>query len=303
MSHKRKNFKSKILLFGEYSLMIGSKALAAPYSLFSGNLKFHRKEAAPNIIDNELRSFCNYLKVLTNIEEFLHIDAFEFDISQGLLFESTIPQGYGLGSSGALTASVFNRYLKSSLKAQDISSLRDLFSRMESHFHGSSSGIDPLISYYEKPLLMHDKTHFDYVDLPNYLEGRGGLFLLNTGRARRTEPLVNLFIEKYNSNKFKQECEDYLIPLTNQCINLFLEKNTNDLILKFKQLSKFQYINFMPMIPTLFRDTWESGLEHNHYSLKLCGAGGGGFIIGITDDLHKAKNYLSNYEIRPVYLF
>ena len=283
--------------------MIGSKALAVPYSLFSGNLKFHSKEAGPNIIDNELRSFCNYLKVLTNIEDFLHIDAFEFDISQGLVFESTIPQGYGLGSSGALTASVFDRYVKASLKVQYISSLRDLFSRMESHFHGSSSGIDPLISYNEKPLLMHDKTNFDYIDLPSYLEGRGGLFLLNTGRARRTEPLVNLFIEKYNSQKFKQECEDYLIPVTNQCINLFLEKNIAGLISEFKELSTFQYKNFMQMIPTLFRDTWKSGLEYNHYHLKLCGAGGGGFIIGITDNLYKAKNYLNNHEIRPIYLF
>jgi len=66
---------------------------------------------------------------------------------------------------------------------------------MESHFHGSSSGVDPLISYLNSPLLIKNKNDVELISIPKFKKGSGGIFLLNTKRSRKTEPLVNLFLE------------------------------------------------------------------------------------------------------------
>ena len=71
----------------------------------------------------------------------------------------------------------------------------------------------------------------------------------------------------------------------------------------FGQLSDFQYRHFTPMIPNLFRDLWERGLSNKNFYLKLCGAGGGGFLLGITRDFSTARQYLGQYEIRPLFPF
>jgi len=77
-----------------------------------------------------------------------------------------------------------------------------------------------------------------------------------------------------------------------------------DLLLKnFKLLSAFQYEHFSPMIPKLYREMWGEGLSSNDYSLKLCGAGGGGFLMGITDDFQKVKGVLASHELRLLLSF
>jgi len=45
------------------------------------------------------------------------------------------------------------------------------------------------------------------------------------------------------------------------------------------------------------------GLSSNDYSLKLCGAGGGGFLMGITDDFQKVKRTLVGHELRLLLSF
>ena len=42
---------------------------------------------------------------------------------------------------------------------------------------------------------------------------------------------------------------------------------------------------------------------NNDYYLKLCGSGGGGYILGFTEDLEKAKASLKNYKLEVVYQF
>ena len=186
-----KKFYSKVLLFGEYSVIQNSMALSIPYSLFEGRLTFRRDNTA--VVDPELKAFSLYLKQLIEAEQLLFnfdITSFEFGISQGLFFDSTIPQGYGVGSSGALVAAIFDRYEQEVHSSLDISKLKKIFSQMESHFHGASSGVDPLISYLNSPILIKSKNELGPVMLPKFAKGAGGIFLLNTKRSRKTEPLV-----------------------------------------------------------------------------------------------------------------
>jgi mevalonate kinase len=49
-----------------------------------------------------------------------------------------------------------------------------------------------------------------------------------------------------------------------------------------KIISQLQFDLIPEFIPKKFHEIWLEGLKHNSYHLKICGAGGGGFIIGIT---------------------
>ncbi len=291
-------------MFGEYSIIKHSMALAMPYPLFEGKLSFRRDGS--HLIDLELKSLSEYIKKLNSDGKLnfdFDVDSFDFDVSQGLYFDSSIPQGFGVGSSGALVASIFDRYSKEDHHHLDIRQLKSYFSLLESHFHGSSSGVDPLISYLNSPILIKNKDEIGPVFFPKYNKGPGAIFLLNTKRSRKTEPLVNLFLEKCSNDHFSHLCEDHLTPITNQCINFFLNAEVPSLISHFKMLSEFQFQYFQPMIPTLYRDIWKLGIQNNEYFLKLCGAGGGGFMMGLAPDFHHAKKVLSGIEIRPIHYF
>ena len=95
------SFYSKIMLFGEYSIICGSMALTIPYSHFNGSLKFINKNHYTDLdfarhSNNQLRKY--YLEYLQPIaengglpERFNH-KLFEKEINQGLYFESSIPE-------------------------------------------------------------------------------------------------------------------------------------------------------------------------------------------------------------------
>jgi mevalonate kinase len=309
MNDLTKSFYSKVLLFGEYSLLMNSDALAVPYNLFQGKLGFTKQGNAINK-DVELAGFLQFVK---NFFEKSQQDwgfdytSMEFDVGQGLFFDSTIPQGFGVGSSGALVAALFTRYGKNNSKAilqgHEIVKLKRIFAKLEAYFHGSSSGVDPLISYLNTPLLIKGREELGAIDIPQYDDGEGGMFLLSTGRSRRTEPLMNLFLEKSNTPSFVSDCKKYLIPITNSCIVDFLGGEISSLANNFHALSEFQFHNFKPMIPKLFQDIWAKGLKDKNFSLKLCGAGGGGFILGMTRDLKQSAAALKDQEIRVIYRF
>ena len=301
----RNSFPSKILLFGEYTIIRNSNALAVPFELFEGSLIFPRKDSksGSNNVDGELLAFSKYLKNVTLPYDdcSIDVDSFSFDVSQGLNFDSSIPQGYGVGSSGALCSAIFQRYGQAPLNIlNNPKKMKKIFSTLENHFHGESSGVDPLISFYSKPILINQLRDISIIDIVPPHKGEGEMFLLNTGRARRTEPLVSLFLEKCKSQSFTETLDEIIIPTSNRCIDLFLEGNYQALEADFRSLSNLQFEYFIEMIPKLFRGVWEKGLETKEYSLKLCGAGGGGFILGFSRDLDRARSILNDFEIRPL---
>ena len=50
------------------------------------------------------------------------------------------------------------------------------------------------------------------------------------------------------------------------------------------------------MIPAAFHRVWEQGIQTNDFYLKLCGSGGGGYILGFTENYEKAKESLKDYK-------
>ena len=57
------------------------------------------------------------------------------------------------------------------------------------------------------------------------------------------------------------------------------------------------------MIPEQFHTLWKTGIDTNAYYLKLCGSGGGGYILGFTEDISKAQSLLKDHRLEVVYTF
>ncbi|OQX81725.1 MAG: hypothetical protein B6D61_00225 [Bacteroidetes bacterium 4484_249] len=311
-------FYGKIILFGEYGVIFDSMALTIPFAHFQGTLNFPDPYKYTNLdyaqtSNGQLKEYATYIKNLVQKEQLkfkLNINSFEDDIEKGLYFESSIPQSYGLGSSGALVASVYCRYaidkIKSSrtLNGSNILELKEIFAQLESFFHGKSSGIDPLNAFIKFPLLIKNKSEITTVAIPRKRDkGNGGIFLVNTGGPGKTEPLVHLFIEKCKQEKYFRIIQNEFIPVNNNCIKNLLSGQLDEFFNYLEQLSDLQMRFMNPMIPYHFQEHWKHGLKTKDYFLKLCGSGGGGYLLGFTRDFDNARKYFKEKDIELVTVY
>jgi len=269
------SFPAKILLLGEYTILNGSKALAIPYWELSG--KWSKGPLESEAAKTSHQSLTNFLEHNSGL--YLDYERLKNDIENGLWFDSTIPQGFGVGSSGALIAGLYHSY---GFKRGELPQDKLALAQLESHFHGSSSGIDPLVSLIQKPLLIHNFTDVEIYTKPLHLKG---FFLLDSGKPRSTGPLVSIYQEKMKDPEFKRGCAEVLSREVNFAISSILEDEGTNLFHHLWLISKFQWEYFPEMIPTQMRGPWLKGLESGDYILKLCGAGGGGFILGFSEKL------------------
>ncbi|QYS92454.1 mevalonate kinase [Flavobacterium covae] len=303
-----------MLLFGEYGIIKDSKGLAIPYNFYNGALKIDGNVSSEALQSNEsLKKFAVYLKELA--EEQPHLvafnnDALKQDVMKGMYFDSSIPQGYGVGSSGALVAAIYDKYaynkitVLENLTREKLLELKTIFSQMESFFHGKSSGLDPLNSYLSLPILINSKDHIEATGIPTQsITGKGAVFLLDSGIVGETAPMVSIFMEKLKEEGFRKMLKSQFIKYTDACVENFLKGDVKSLFTNTKELSKIVLNNFKPMIPEQFHTVWQKGIETNDYYLKLCGSGGGGYILGFTQDLEKAKSALKDYKLEVVYQF
>jgi mevalonate kinase len=195
-------FYSKILLFGEYGIIEDSKGLSIPYNFFNGALKFCKDETRDSKKSNKiLLKFHKYLSEISDLD--LDLNKFEKDLIEGIYFDSSIPQGYGVGSSGAIVAAIYDKYslhkikISENLNREKLLDLRNIFSKMESFFHGKSSGLDPLNSYLSIPILIESKNNIDVTGIPiEKVNGQGAIFLLDSGQMGSTATMVEIFMIK-----------------------------------------------------------------------------------------------------------
>jgi mevalonate kinase len=304
-------FYSKILLFGEYGIIKNSKGLSIPYNFYKGGLKLGDLKIDIVKESNEkLSIFRDYLLKIDNSVVFFNFKKMNDDLIKGMYFDSTIPQGYGVGSSGAIVAAFYDRYAKNkitvleNLTKDKIIILKNIFSKMESHFHGKSSGLDPLNSYLSLPILIHSKNQIETTGIPlQSSTGKGAVFLLDSGKSSETAPMVDTFFKSMENKNYSKIIRKDFIRITDSCVDNFLEGNFKSLFLDIKNLSKVVLENFKPMIPKDFHNIWAKGIESNDYFLKLCGSGGGGYILGFSRDFKKAKSILKDYKLEVVYNF
>ena len=172
-------FYSKILLFGEYGIIRDSKGLSIPYNFYNGALKRNENPSPEATASNaSLKRFADHLETLQSEQSDLvtfDIETLKSDIETGMYFDSSIPQGYGVGSSGALVAAIYDKYAQDkitvleNLTREKLLQLKNIFSQMESFFHGKSSGLDPLNSYLSIPILINSKDNIEATGIPNQI--------------------------------------------------------------------------------------------------------------------------------------
>ena len=294
-------YNAKILLFGEHTVIKGSQALAMPITKHFGSWRYVGDAKKKEILQQKLPQLLQYLNE-QNLDRVLDLVTFSKELDAGLYFQSSIPTGYGMGSSGALCAAIVDRYQLQPPKTY--AKLKQLFGQMESFFHGTSSGMDPLVCYLNYPVLFSSNGDVNRVSLAKLEASRKGIdpaiFLLDTHIQRETAPYVNGFLERCKKATYNNQCKEELVPLVNQAIQSAILGNWENLYQSWEAISHLQYDLFDFMIPDNLKPIWREGLDGTAFKLKICGAGGGGFLLGICNDFEKMESISSYSMIRII---
>lgn len=305
---------SKVLLFGEYTVLNNGVALTVPYNKFSGELCFPDENEQNSEQSNDVvKRFVDFMSDLPekDLEGLDFISLFE-EVKKGIFFKSNIPQGYGLGSSGALVVAIFIRYfetarsIKSDIKKlsrEQIHQIRRFLGKMESFFHGSSSGIDPLTILFNEPLLFH-KRDIKQVDLPMFNpKGKNVIFLLDSGVKRNTHELVRQYKAKCQDPKVKRILVDELSQYSKNCIDSLIQNDTDSFYDNLKGLIKIQLDQMDYLIPDSLHDKVQKGVNSEKYYLKICGSGGGGYMLGFTKDWKSTSKVLEDHKLEIIHRY
>ena len=277
-----KNYSSKIILLGEYGVIQGGEILAVPINKFSAQWT---KDIPSLDIQKELLKIYDYL--IANNNEKIDLNELKTAIDNGVYLSSNIPSGYGLGSSGAITAAIYDEFAFE--KTNNLDELKQNLIDIESCFHGVSSGIDPLVIYLNTSIHINkdginvlDKS----IDLSHY-------FLIDTQTKRKTSPLVDQYIERANHSKYRREIDNYN-SLNRKAIHAQLNKDYQSLSKLIAKISHWQYEYLDFAILENYKSLWQSTLNRSDISLKHCGAGGGGFIMGFAENVDAIATEFKN---------
>ena len=282
-------------------MIFGSEALLIPYySAFGEWSSVINRPSERGFESNaSIRKFYDYLR---DHEDFRILDLrrFDMELNAGLFFDSTIPLGYGVGSSGALVAAIYDRYKL--IEINDIPKLKDFLAKMESFFHGSSSGMDPLQCYLGKPFILSQQTtdngqqtSFTILD-DDFMSEDIHIFLIDTKIKSPTAPLVEKFKESRKDSSYLDKFDNEYVPIVSKCIKSLTDKKDDEFYEHLSQLSKLQIELLSHTIPEETRKFFLTDIKKDGFQVKLCGAGGGGFLLGFTKDIEKNNNYWQNTE-------
>lgn len=288
-----KHYFGKVLLFGEYSMLYGGPALIMPLYSYSAHWNYiWRSPGKRNYASNRsLRCFADYLSQNNYIVSNLNIDRFRFDLRKGLFLDSNIPNGYGVGSSGALTAAIYDRFHQGDI-IEDHNELKHLLGLMESCFHGNSSGLDPLQCFIGKPLSICD----DVVNIldKDFIHKDIHVFLIDTGAKCETKNLVSYFMEQHGKDSYCRAYNELYVPLVKLCIDNLISGSLDDFFSSLERLSYYQTVMLRPMVTDSMLPLMKMKRADAHFQVKICGSGGGGFFLGFSDDKDVTEKYMKD---------
>ena len=273
----KRPYPAKILLFGEYTVLHGGSAIAVPYHQYLG--RWADRKVSPFALQP-------FFKHLSAVLHDLNAE-FDKDLVQDLQlrppsFDSNIPVGQGLGSSAALTAATYDL---ADIVPEQLALQKSDLARIESFFHGTSSGVDALVCYRDAAIYRGvdgiQETH-----LPSGQPLQA--FLWITGIARSTEPLVAWFHEALIHQGFKSQVSR-LAQYSSIAVDHLLQGKLT--VSDVKNISRIQYQHMSPLIPPLVFHFWQGILNDEHVAIKLCGAGGGGCFLLFSDGVDLCEKY------------
>lgn len=306
-----RKYPSKILLTGEYTVLLGYPALAIPW--FERYAQWDDDGIA---IDDVLQNFYNFIKDHPFLKDKFLMKEWWAYIERGGYFKSNIPFGYGLGSSGSFCAGVLDRFgieyansdgissnimdentegISDIIKKHDVEIIYPLLKAMECFFHGQSSGLDPMISFYNRAIqACNGIISFPQLETTNLMT-KHGLYLVDSKLNRNTQHLVSDFKESIQNASYLSSITTEIVPLNDAFIQSLLKNDTESFEETWKALSKASLIFFQQMIPESFQNFWKAGLQSKSYFCKLCGAGGGGLFLAKVLDENAFKKQLDMF--------
>ena len=291
-----KQYNGKLILFGEYSMIYGSEALIVPYKSVYGEWSsvINRPSEKAYESNKEIRKLYDYLYDNDDFR-ILDLRRFGMELDAGLFFDSNIPLGYGVGSSGALVVAIYDRYKL--IEINDISKLKEFLAKMESFFHGSSSGIDPLQCYIGKPFLLRQEDRKSIIKVLNddFISNDIHIFLIDSKIKSPTAPLVKHFKELREDIVYLNKFNNEYIPLVTDCIKTLINNNNDDFFTSLSQLSKLQLELLTHTIPNDTRELFLKDINKDGFQVKLCGAGGGGYLLGFCKNIEKMNDFWNNF--------
>ena len=290
------SFNSKILLFGEYGIMHNSDALSIPYKKFNGFLSISNALTEDQKISNRnIEYLYHYIIQDKYLSSIINSNNLKEEINLGLYFDSNIPIGSGLGSSGALVSSIISRYSKVDLKSFSNSEIKKIMSLVESKFHGNSSGFDPAVSYFNKPML-YSNQKIKLIERIAFKDFK--VYIIDSQIDSSTKKMIKVFEDKISNSEFRLFFNSKFINNTNQCIDHLI--NTSKLFRdSVKELSNDTLHNFQEMIPEKLKNKWKEGIKNDSYYMKLCGSGGGGFFLAYDFD-NQINSSFSDFKIYQI---
>jgi len=298
-------FPSKILLFGEYSLIFGGSGFAIPFEKFGGKLMSKNIKPVQGDLyssgqtesNHSISKLCEHMKNEKNKYHFMNLDKLFSDVDDGLWFASSIPNGYGVGSSGALVAALYRSYA-TNLNIET-GKTKERLASIESYFHGSSSGVDPMVAFYQQPLLIHRDGTVELMQDWKLQDIGFGIYLIDTGMESNTMNLVEWFKKQLHRVDFSEKTELNFFGMANKLVQSIAQKK----VLEIKDLfviSQYQLDYLSPIIPFHFRRHFASGLKSGYFAFKICGSGGGGFMLSFVKNEKAFENYCSKNEIKTI---
>ncbi len=290
----KNTFYSKVILFGEYSMIFDSTALMIPFRNFRACWQYGETDnKSHRASTNSLLRFCRYLADNELLSQTIDCKSLETDLNLNLFLNSDIPSSYGLGSSGALVAAVYARYAVH--PTSDLLELKRLFGIMESCFHGSSSGIDPLQCYVGQPFKISPGKGVELLD-EQFLQRHIQIGLIDTHIKSKTAPLVAYFKQQRQDPMFLQQFQNDYLPHVNACIANIVAGNDKAFFTSLNELSKGQMRFLRPMITDNTLPLFHLRPDFR-LGVKISGSGGGGFLLCFTDNKDKAVEVLKDFNV------
>ena len=285
LSASSKKWGGKVLLAGEYTVTCGGAALAVCLGGLGGCWQMRASGQERDLAWAKFGTWIlgqdwpwfNQAKWKT---EFKH-----------LAWVSDLPQGIGLGSSGALCAAIYDRFaLDDEVNILDDALLKARLACLEGYFHGVSSGLDPLVCLRQKAYLVQDKLQSIALPRPWHLQKLASLsalsaavpnfFLWDCGIPRQTKNLMPHFQKLGQSDpaaveELKLAQQNLALALAN---HLKGEPAYQDIFSSWHMVANLEAKYLAPMIPPIVQKFWPG----ENFQLKLCGAGGGGCFLGLA---------------------
>jgi mevalonate kinase len=298
-----RHYPAKLLLFGEHLLLQGATALATPVPGYYGTWAQKAPLDEPQQW-KQLNAIAR--KWPTEPPHWIDLPRLRADLDAGWFLRANIPQGYGLGSSGALCAALYDRYGLDRLPDGDFAALKQRLGDMEAVFHGRSSGIDPLTAYLQQTLLIEQVQQVR--PLPVYNPPADvQVFLVDTEQSRQTAPLVQWFLAQCQDPDFKKRLDTEVLPIHESMVTAWLSGETATFWTDLKQISQWQWQTLTPMLPanSVLRNWWADTLQQPDSTtcFKICGAGGGGFLLGFTRQPEAVRSFARAHYLSLVFPF